>query len=69
MSQLKFWDGTDWEPIEVEGVVPDAGDEGQVLTKSSNTDFDLEWADAGRTSVGTTAPDPTTGYLLWVDTS
>lgn len=46
MSQLKIKNGNSWESIPAGGVgVPSGGTTGQVLKKSSNTDYATEWAD------------------------
>ena len=45
MSQLKIKNGNNWESIPAGGVgVPSGGTTGQVLQKSSNTDYATEWA-------------------------
>ena len=44
MSQLKIKNGNNWESITAGGVgVPSGGTTGQVLRKSSNTDYATEW--------------------------
>ena len=44
MSKLKIRDGDQWTEIPAGGVgVPSGGTTGQVLTKSSNTDYATEW--------------------------
>lgn len=46
MSQLKIKNGNNWESIPAGGIgVPSGGTTGQVLQKSSNTDYATEWAD------------------------
>ena len=58
---LKFSeDGTTWSnvtisadvPVVVEGTVPRGGDEGQVLIKSTNGDYDMEWTDYNNLEAG-----------------
>ena len=45
MSQLKIKNGSNWESIPAGGIgVPSGGTTGQVLQKSSNTDYATEWA-------------------------
>lgn len=45
MSQLKIKNGNSWESIPAGGIgVPSGGTTGQVLQKSSNTDYATEWA-------------------------
>lgn len=45
MSQLKVKNGNNWESIPAGGIgVPSGGTTGQVLQKSSNTDYATEWA-------------------------
>ena len=45
MSQLKIKDGNNWIDIPASGIgVPSGGTTGQVLQKSSNTDYATEWA-------------------------
>lgn len=45
MSQLKIKNGATWEEIPAGGIgVPSGGTEGQVLTKSSATDYATQWA-------------------------
>ena len=45
MSQLKIKNGNNWESIPAGGIgVPSGGTTGQVLQKSSNTDYATEWA-------------------------
>ena len=45
MSQLKIKDGNNWVNIPASGIgVPSGGTTGQVLQKSSNTDYATEWA-------------------------
>ena len=45
MSQLKIRNGANWVDIPAGGVgVPSGGTTGQVLTKSSGTDYATEWA-------------------------
>lgn len=45
MSQLKIKDGNNWINIPSSGIgVPSGGTTGQVLQKSSNTDYATEWA-------------------------
>ena len=45
MSQLKIKNGGSWEAIPAGGIgVPSGGTTGQVLQKSSNTDYATEWA-------------------------
>lgn len=47
MSQLKIKDGNNWIDIPAGGIgVPSGGTIGQVLQKSSNTDYATEWGDA-----------------------
>ena len=64
MSKLKIKNGNTWEEIPVGGVgVPSGGTAGQVLMKSSATDYADEWADiseAGAMSKWT---------LLWTNAS
>ena len=44
MSQLKIKNGNSWESIPAGGIgVPSGGTAGQVLTKSSSTDYATEW--------------------------
>lgn len=44
MGQLKIKDGNNWIDIPASGVgVPSGGTTGQVLQKSSNTDYATEW--------------------------
>jgi len=44
MSQLKIKDGNSWVAIPAGGVgVPSGGDAGDVLVKSSSTDYATEW--------------------------
>ena len=44
MSQLKIKNGNNWESIPAGGIgVPSGGTTGQVLKKSSNTDYATEW--------------------------
>lgn len=75
MSQLKIKNGNVWESIPAGGIgVPSGGTTGQVLQKSSNTDYATEWANAVGarieeiTRTGTTT---STGYIvtdmLWSD--
>ena len=46
MSQLKIKDGNSWIGIPAGGIgVPSGGSSGQVLKKSSSTDYATEWAD------------------------
>ena len=46
MSKLKIKNGSTWEEIPAGGVgVPSGGTAGQVLMKSSSTDYADEWAD------------------------
>ena len=46
MSQLKIKNGNSWESIPAGGVgVPSGGTAGQVLIKSSSTDYATEWGD------------------------
>ena len=46
MSQLKIKNGNNWESIPAGGIgVPSGGTTGQVLQKSSNTDYATEWGD------------------------
>ena len=48
MSQLKIKNGNNWESIPAGGIgVPSGGTTGQVLQKSSNTDYATEWATIG----------------------
>jgi len=58
---LKFSeDGSTWSnvtisadvPVVVEGTVPRGGDEGQVLIKSTNGDYDMEWTDYNNLEAG-----------------
>lgn len=45
MSQLKIKDGNNWVNIPAGGIgVPSGGTAGQVLKKSSSTDYATEWA-------------------------
>lgn len=45
MSQLKIKNGNNWESIPAGGIgVPSGGTTGQVLQKSSGTDYATEWA-------------------------
>lgn len=47
MSQLKIKNGSSWESIPAGGIgVPSGGTTGQVLKKSSNTDYATEWGKA-----------------------
>ena len=56
MSQLKIKDGNNWIDIPASGVgVPSGGTTGQILQKSSNTDYATEWA------------TPHTFELLWTN--
>lgn len=75
MSQLKIKNGNNWESIPAGGIgVPSGGTTGQVLQKSSGTDYATEWANPVRASIeeitrtGTTS---STGYIvtdmLWSD--
>ena len=46
MSQLKIKDGNNWISIPASGVgVPVGGTTGQVLAKTSGTDYDTAWVD------------------------
>lgn len=46
MSQLKIKNGNNWESIPAGGIgVPSGGTTGQVLQKSSGTDYATGWAD------------------------
>ena len=48
MSQLKIKNGNNWESIPAGGIgVPSGGTTGQVLQKSSNTDYATEWVFKG----------------------
>lgn len=50
MSQLKIKNGNNWINIPTSGMgVPSGGTTGQVLQKSSNTDYATEWASKGLT--------------------
>ena len=45
MSQLKIKDGNNWVNIPAGGIgVPSGGNQGDVLVKSSSTDYATEWA-------------------------
>lgn len=72
MSQLKIKNGNTWESIPAGGIgVPSGGTTGQVLQKSSNTDYATEWASKGMTLLWTN-PNPTSAFAaqtLSVDTS
>lgn len=64
MSKLKIKDGDQWTEVSAGGIgVPSGGTTGQVLKKSSNTDYATEWDDETSTipSYGTSIslyPDP-----------
>ena len=52
MSQLKIKDGNNWIDIPASGIgVPSGGTTGQVLQKSSNTDYATEWASPPRSGL------------------
>ena len=62
MSQLKIKDGNNWIDIPSGGIgVPSGGTTGQVLVKSSNTDYATEWATASEWEDVTSAFTPVTG--------
>ena len=62
MSQLKIKDGNNWINIPASGIgVPSGGTTGQVLQKSSNTDYATEWANKPRMTFNVLATDITPG--------
>lgn len=61
-------------PVLAESGIPEGGAAGQVLIKSSTTNFDVEWADPPETGGGSVEvfaepdePDASPGAILWVD--
>ena len=70
MSRLKIKNNNEWIPIPAGGVgVPAGGTSGQVLKKSSSTNYDTEWGDSASGSgihIGDEAPtDP--NIEVWID--
>lgn len=66
MSKLKIKNGTTWEEIPAGGVgVPSGGTAGQVLMKSSNTDYADEWHTLTPDDIGAMS----TWELLWTNAS
>jgi hypothetical protein len=55
-------------------LLPSAGTVGQVLTKTSDTDYDADWSTPGTAAfknlhVGTTAPASPAEGDIWIDTN
>ena len=65
MSQLKIKDGNSWINIPAGGVgVPSGGTAGQVLTKSSATDYATEWALPLSMKLLWTNPSPSSDFAV-----
>lgn len=63
MSQLKIKNGNNWESIPAGGIgVPSGGTTGQVLQKSSNTDYATEWATRSSLDLVWENPSPTSDF-------
>ena len=63
MSQLKIKDGANWIPIPAGGIgVPSGGDSGEILVKSSSTDYATQWALPLSLKLLWTNPSPSSSF-------